>query len=325
MSKIIIDAMGGDNGSKVVVEAVKSYLEKYPDTSFTVVGKKEELESLNGLCEIIDARSVVKMEAGALEVMRDKESSMYKAIALYKEGGYDGIASCGSTGGFLSIATLILKTIPGISRAALVAPLPSKIKDKKVILLDVGASNENSPKELYQFALMGRLYYQNVYGKKQPNVYLLCNGSEEEKGSPLGKATFKLLKENNFPNFKGNLEARDICNGEADVIVCDGYSGNIALKSLEGTAKLIGGFVKDIFKKGIKGKLSYLLVRKGVKDMKNMMDYKATGGAIFLGVNGHVMKIHGNADAYCFESGIRNLDILASNHVVDKIKEEING
>lgn len=324
MSKLIIDAMGGDNGSKAVVEAVLNYLAKKPDTLFTVVGKKEELTLLEGKAEIVDARDVVPMEAGALEAMRMKDSSMYKAIALYKEGGYDGIASCGSTGAFLSLATLILKNIPGIKRAALVAPFPTKVKGKYVIVLDAGASNENSPEEMAQFAVMGRYYYQAVYDKEEPTIQLLSNGSEEHKGSPNGQAAYKLLKEKNLPGFKGNIEARYVCAGDADVVVADGYTGNIFVKSSEGMAKIVGSMIKSTFKKNFITKLGYLFVRKGMKEMTAVMDYRSTGGALFLGINGNVMKIHGNADAYCFGSGITCLDKLVEGRVVEKIKESLN-
>jgi len=323
MSRLIVDAMGGDNGSKAVVEAVLNYLVKKPETSFTVVGKKEELSELEGKCEIIDARDVVPMEAGALEAMRMKDSSMYKALALYKEGGYDGIASCGSTGAFLSLATLILKTIPGIKRAALVAPFPTKVKGKYVIVLDAGASNENSPEEMVQFAVMGRYYYQAVYDKAEPGIYLLSNGSEDHKGSPNGQVALKLLRGLKLPGFKGNIEARYVCAGEADVVVADGYTGNIFVKSSEGMAKIVGGMIKSTFKKNFFTKLGYLFVRKGMKEMTATMDYRSTGGALFLGINGNVMKIHGNADAYCFESGLTCLDKLVQGQVVEKIKESL--
>ena len=323
MARLIVDAMGGDKGSKAVVEAVLNYLAKKPETEFTVVGKKDELSLLEGKCEIVDAKDVVPMEAGALEAMRMKESSMYKAVNLYKQGGYDGIASCGSTGAFLSLATLILKNIPGIKRAALVAPFPTKVKNKYVIVLDAGASNENSPEEMAQFAFMGRFYYQAIYDKEEPNVYLLSNGSEEHKGSPNGQQAYKLLKEKNLPGFKGNIEARYVCNGEADVVVADGYTGNIFVKSSEGMAKVVGGLIKSVFKKNFFSKIGYLFVRKGMKEMTTMMDYRSTGGALFLGINGNVMKIHGNADAYCFESGLACLDKLIKGDVNNKIKESL--
>ena len=169
MYKIVVDAMGGDNGSSIVVDAIKQFLKDNKDVEITVVGKQEELEFLKDICRIIDARDIVPMEAGALEVMRLKNSSMMMAIKTMKDEGLDAVVSCGSTGGFLSAATISLKMIPGVKRAALVAPFPTAIKGKKVVILDIGANNENSAEELVQFALMGKLYSQAVYGVEKPN------------------------------------------------------------------------------------------------------------------------------------------------------------
>lgn len=321
--KIVVDAMGGDLGSSIVVEAILNFLNDYKDVEITAVGKKEELTALEGKCEIVDAREVVPMEAGALEVMRNKESSMYKAVDLVRKGGYDAVVSCGSTGGFLSVATLCLKNIQGVHRAALVTPFPTKIKGKKVVVLDVGASNENSSEELYQFGVMGRLYAENVLGVKDPKTYLLSNGTEEAKGSPEGKGAYKLFKENNFPGFAGNIEGREALNGEADVIVTDGYTGNIFLKGLEGLAKMMSGMIKGAFKKNLWTKLGYLHVRKGIKEMSETMDYKSTGGAMLLGINGVVIKGHGSSDAFSFYHAIRVGYMLAKSDIVNKIKEGI--
>ena len=208
MYKIVVDAMGGDNGSSIVVDAIKKFLEDNKDVEITVAGKKEELSSLEGKCRILDARDVVPMEAGALEVMRLKNSSMAVAIRTMKEEGLDAVVSCGSTGGFLSAATINLKMIPGVKRAALVAPFPTAIKGKNVVILDIGANNENSPEELVQFALMGKLYSQSVFGVEKPAVYLLNNGVEEGKGAPEVKAAYKLLKaeyENNRLVYENDL------------------------------------------------------------------------------------------------------------------------
>lgn len=321
--KIVVDAMGGDLGSKVIVQAIQNFQKDYPDVSFTVVGKKEELEDLSSNSEIIDARDVVPMNAGALEVMRLKESSMYKAVNLVKSGEYDAVVSSGSTGGFLSTATLCLKNIEGIHRAALISPFPTKIKGQKVTILDIGASNENSPEELYQFGWMGRLYAQNVLGIQEPRTYLLSNGAEEGKGSPEAKAAYKIYKEKQFPNFLGNIEARNALSGDADVVVTDGYTGNIFLKSLEGMAKMMGGMVKTAFKRNLFSKLGYLFVRKGMKEMSDMMDYKTTGGAMLLGVNGVVVKAHGSSDEVAFYHALKVAYKLAKAGIVNKIKEGI--
>ena len=323
MYKIVVDAMGGDNGSSIVVDAIKKFLEDNKDVEITVTGKKEELSSLEGKCRILDARDVVPMEAGALEVMRLKNSSMSVAIKTMKEEGLDAVVSCGSTGGFLSAATINLKMIPGVKRAALVAPFPTAIKGKNVVILDIGANNENSPEELVQFALMGKLYSQSVFGVEKPAVYLLNNGVEEGKGAPEVKAAYKLLKDSNFDGFKGNVEARYALNGEADVVVADGFSGNIFLKSSEGIAKIMSSMIKKAFKRNLWSKIGYLHVRKGMKEMSETLDYKKTGGAMLLGINGNVVKAHGSSDADAFYHALCVAKKLAEKDVVNQIKKGI--
>ena len=321
--KIAIDAMGGDNGSKPIVEAIKDFKKDYPDVDLVAFGKKDELEEVSSLCEIVEAPDVVPMEAGALEVLRMKNSSMLKAISTMKEQGFDAVVSAGSTGGFLSAATVILKMIPGVKRAALVTAFPTKIKGKKVVVLDVGANNENSPFELVQFAYMGKAYNEALFGIKEPKTYLLSNGAEAHKGSPLVKEAHQLLKDNSFPGFMGNMEARDVLNGDADILVTDGFSGNVLLKGMEGIAKMMSGMIKANFKKNLWTKLGYLHVHKGFKNMSETMDYKSTGGAMLLGINGVVIKAHGNSDAYSFKNALRVAHLMVSNHVVDKIKESL--
>ena len=321
MYKIVVDAMGGDNGSSIVVEATKKFLEDNKDVEITLVGKKEELVSLENSCRILDARDIVPMEAGALEVMRLKNSSMMVAIKTMKDEGCDAVVSCGSTGGFLSAATINLKMIPGVKRAALVAPFPTAIKGKKVVILDIGANNENSAEELVQFALMGKLYSQSVYGVEKPNVYLLSNGAEEGKGAPEVKEAYKILKENNFEGFKGNIEARYALNGEADVVVADGFTGNVFLKGNEGIAKLMSSLIKKAFKRNLWSKLGYLHVRKGMKEMSDTLDYKKTGGAMLLGINGNVVKAHGSSDVESFYYALVVAKKLAEQDVVNQIKQ----
>lgn len=323
MYKIVVDAMGGDLGSSVIVEAINQFLLENNDVEITVAGKKEELTALEGKCRILDARDVVPMEAGALEVMRLKNSSMMVAIKTMKEENLDAVVSCGSTGGFLSAATINLKMIPGVKRAALVAPFPTQIKGKNVVILDIGANNENSPEELVQFALMGKLYSQSVYGTEKPKVYLLSNGVEEGKGSPVVKQAYKLLKDSKFEGFEGNVEARYALNGEADVVVADGFTGNVFLKASEGIAKMMSGMIKKAFKRNLWSKIGYLHVRKGMKEMTETMDYKSTGGAMLLGINGNVVKAHGSSDARSFYHALRVAKKLAENDVVNKIKKGI--
>lgn len=321
MIKLAVDTMGGDLGSVEVVSAIKEFLRTNTDVEITAVGKTEELKELDGICRVIDARDVVPMNAGALEVMRMKESSMMKAIRLVKDEELDGVVSCGSTGAFLSASTIVLKMIPGVQRACLVAPFPSNIKGKKVVILDVGANNENTAEHLAQFAVMGRLYSQVIYDIKEPKVYALSNGTEDGKGSPEIKELGKKLKEQNFPGFMGNIEAKTALSGEADVVVTDGFTGNILLKSSEGIAKFMGSMMKKAFKKNLWTKLGYLHVKKGIDEISETMDYKTTGGAMLLGINGVVVKAHGSSDAFAFTNALRVAKGLAENKILDKIKE----
>ena len=322
--KIAVDAMGGDNGSRPIIDAIKEFKQDNQDVEIVVFGKEEELFELSSIAKIINAPDIVPMEAGALEVIRMKESSMCKAITMMKEEHYDAVVSCGSTGGFLSAATIILKLIPGVKRAALVTAFPTKIKGKKVVVLDVGANNENNAEELMQFAYMGKAYYEALFKTKEPKTYLLSNGSEAHKGSPLVKETYKLLQSNNFEGFMGNMEARDVLNGDADILVTDGFSGNVLLKGMEGIAKMMSSMIKANFKKNLWTKLGYLHVKSGFDDMSETMDYKSTGGAMLLGINGVVVKAHGNSDAYSFKNALRVAKEMVTYDMVFKIKESVN-
>ena len=321
--KIAVDAMGGDNGSKPIIEAIKEFKKDHQDVEIVVFGKEEELFELSSIAKIVNAPDIVPMEAGALEVIRMKNSSMCKAISTMKEENFDAVVSCGSTGGFLSASTLILKMIPGVKRAALVTAFPTKIKGKKVVVLDVGANNENSAEELVQFAHMGKAYNQALFNTENPKTYLLSNGAESHKGSPIVKEANKLLTDMKFDGFMGNMEARDVLNGDADILVADGFSGNILLKGMEGVAKMFGSMIKSAFKKNLWTKLGYLHVKGGFDNISETMDYKSTGGAMLLGINGVVVKAHGNSDAYSFKNALRVAYQMVSYDVVNKIKESL--
>lgn len=324
MLKIIVDCMGGDNGPSPIVAAIKSFLADNKDVEVIAVGRKDELKELEGVCRIIDAPDIVPMTAGALDVLRLKNSSMMVALQTMKEEGIHAAISCGSTGGFLASATITLKMIPGIKRAALVTAIPSLEKGKFMTLLDCGANNENTAEELCQFAIMGRLYSQTVLENSDPKTYLLSNGSEDEKGLPEVKEANKLLREQNFPNFMGNIEGRDaLLEPEIDVLVAGGYVGNIYLKGVEGTAKMMSSLLKGAFKTNFLTKIGYLFSRKGINAMSKQMDYKAVGGALLLGINGVVVKAHGNSDEKSFRSALNLARKLAAADVVNKIKEGI--
>jgi glycerol-3-phosphate acyltransferase PlsX len=320
MSKLVIDMMGSDLGSAMSKEAVKLFHAAHPDCTLVLVGKKEELADMSGY-EIIAAPDVVKMETGALEVLRMKDSSMVKAIDAVSQLNADGVVSAGSTGAFLSAATLLLKKIPGVLRPALVTSFPNLKDGGYGTVLDVGASNANTPEEIAQFALMGTIYEEKVNHVSKPRVALLSNGSEEGKGSPEGKEAYSLLKADSRLNFIGNLEGSGILTGQADVIVTDGYSGNVMLKTMEGTAKAMSGMLKKAFKRNFFSKIGYLLTKKGLKEMKDALDPKKTGGALLLGVNGVVVKAHGNSTPEAFKNAMEVAYRLSEGKVVESLKE----
>ncbi len=322
--KMVIDCMGSDNGSKATTAGILRFLESHKDVEIIAVGRKEELACLEGKCEIIDTPDVVPMDVNAFDVLRMRKSSMVVALNTFLEREADAIVSAGSTGGFLTSATIKLKLIPGVERAALVAPFPTMIKGKYCTVLDIGANNDNTPSQLYQFATMGRLYTQAVLNIQDPRVYLLSNGTEEEKGSPEVKETHKLLKENNFPNFCGNIEGREALLGDVDVLVTGGFPGNVFLKTAEGVFSMMNKMIKKAFKRNLFSKLGYLFCRKGIKNIKETFDYKSVGGSMLLGVNGVVVKAHGNSEAYGFSCAMDVAYKMAKANIVNLMKDGLN-
>ena len=321
MVKLVIDMMGGDNGSKATIEAVNRFLDEVKDCEIVAVGDEKELECLKDKVQIIPSKTVVPMECGALQAMRMKDSSIYLAVSNAKEMGADGIVSAGSTSAFLSLATLICKKIEGIDRPALISPFVTKKEGKYAVLLDCGASNENTPEELVQFAKMGKAYYTAIYGEEHPNVYLASNGSEEGKGSPVGKEAYELMK--GMDGFKGNVEARYVLTGDCDVVVFDGYTGNIFLKATEGMAKMMSAMIREAFTSSGKAKLGYLFSKKAFKQFKDKMDYKKVGGAFLIGVNTIPVKAHGNATGESFYYSIKIAYNLAKKDIVNQVKENL--
>ena len=321
MVKIVVDMMGGDNGAEPTIAAVSKFLKDHDDVSIIAVGDEKVLEPIKDKVKIIPSTSVAPMECSVMQAMRDKESSVYKAVNACISEDADAVLSAGSTGAFLSLCTLIIKKIDGVDRPALITQFPTKVKGKYCVLLDVGASSENSASELAQFAKIGEAYYQAFYEKKNPNVYLICNGTEEGKGNSLSKETYALLKCEE--NFKGYMEARDVLSGKADVVVFDGFTGNIFLKGSEGMAKMMGGLMKEAFTSSFRSKIGYLFARKGMKGMLETMNYKRVGGALLVGVNKVSVKAHGNADEESFYGSLNVAYTSAKKQTVQKIKENL--
>lgn len=325
MAKIVIDMMGGDNGLNATIEASYKFINENKEDLFILVGdssKLGEFSSFNNV-KIVNATKIVAMDAEPLDVLKDKESSLMIATKELLDNDYDAILSAGSTGGLVAVSTLKIGRIKGIKHPALISALPTKIDNKKVVVLDLGAFTDIESSDLISFAKLGKVYYSIIFNKENPTIYQLNNGTESHKGKKINQETFKSLKEDKSLNFKGNIEGRDALNGECDVVVTDGFSGNIFLKTVEGTAKLMSNMLKDAFKSTLFTKIGYLLLRKEMKKFKNKMDYKGVGGAMLLGVNKIVVKAHGSSDAKAFYSALKQTKKLSDDKLIEKIKEEI--
>ena len=330
--KIILDAMGGDHAPQApvlgAIEAAKLY-----GSQITLVGRGEEILNVlkqNGIAtlpqgvEIANAEDVVDMHDDPANVIRKKPgSSMVVGLKMLAEGQGEAFISAGSTGALLTGATLIVKRVKGIRRAAMGPAMPNKAGGKTVIL-DCGANAECTPEFLLQFGLVGSLHAKAAYGIENPRVGLLNNGTEESKGTPLQKEAYGLLKQasdKGLINFVGNVEARDVPLGAVDVIVCDGFAGNVLLKSIEGTAMFMGSLVSKMFKKNMISKLAAAMVMKDIKSFKKLLDYREIGGTQFLGIQKPVIKAHGSSDAVAFRNAIRQAEEAASHSFSQQLEE----
>lgn len=322
MYKLSIDAMSGDLGSSIVVEACMTFMQTHKDVELFVTGKEEELTELSKYenIHIVDARDVVGMEDGIMSVRRKKESSMVKAVIMANDGLVDGVVSCGSTGAFYTSAMLFLKRIEGIEKSCLMVMLPTYNK-KGAAMLDVGANAENTPEQLRDFAIMGSVYAKNIRGIEKPNVALLNIGTESKKGDEVHQQTYQLLQKDEKIHFTGNIEGRDILLGEVDVVVTDGFSGNIALKTLEGTASLVMKMIKESMMSSLSGKMGALLAKSNLYALKDQFDYKSVGGALMVGFEKAVVKAHGASDAKAFASAMDLAYQMVKMDVVSQMKE----
>ena len=318
--KIIIDAMGGDHAPEApvlgAIDAAKSF-----GTQITLVGRGEAIlgvmrqhgiENLPEGMEIANADDVVDMHDDPGSVIhKRKNSSMVIGLKMLADGQGDAFISAGSTGALLTGATLIVKRVKGIRRAAMGPAFPNKAGGKTVIC-DCGANAECTPEFLLQFGLVGSLFAKKNLGVENPKVGLLNIGTEDSKGTPLQKEAYAKLQkahEQGLLNFVGNVEARDVPMGAVDVVVCDGFSGNVLLKSIEGTAMYMGSLMKHkIFKRSFLSKIGYLLCKPGVDEVMSLLDYRTIGGTQFLGIKKPVIKAHGSSDALAFRNAVRQAE-----------------
>ncbi len=304
MIKIIVDAMGGDNSPYVNVEGAVSALKNYEDLEITLVGPEARLRELLAKEEydekrlsVVNATDVIDCNDKPTEAIKKKpESSLVKSYDLLRTNDdYGGMVSIGSTGAILVGAIMRLGRIKGVSRPALVPVLPTFSGDNIVALCDSGANAECFDYQIDQFATMGSFYLQKAFGIKNPRVGLLNIGTEEAKGDGLRKSAYQLLKQNKHINFVGNMEAREFLSGDYDLVVCDGFSGNILLKSTEGACVGMMKLMKGALYKNFKTKIGALMVKNEMYEVKAKMDYNEQGGAALLGVKKTVVKGHGGS------------------------------
>ena len=332
--KIILDAMGGDHAPEAPVlgalEAAKLY-----GAEVTLVGqgpailevlKKHGYEDLPQGIEIAHADDVVDMHDDPNIVLhKRKNSSMVVGLKMLSDGQGDAFVSAGSTGALLTGATLLVKRVRGIRRAAMAPSMPTKT-GTKVVICDCGANAECTAEFLLQFGLVASAYARHTLGVENPKVGLLNIGTEDSKGTQLQKDAYALLKdagEKGLLNFVGNVEARAVPLGEVDVVVCDGFNGNVLIKSIEGTAMFMGSLMKRTFKKNLFTKIGYLLCRGGVNDMMKLLDYREIGGTQLLGIKKPVIKAHGSSDALAFRNAVQQAMTAAEGDFTTALEESL--
>ncbi len=329
--KIIVDAMGGDNAPEQIVLGAIDALCEDKQLEVTLVGDTDAICKVlagkkydDNRLEIIDAKDVITNDdSPTMAIKTKKESSLVKAFEALNREDADGFVSAGATGAVLVGAFMKVGRIKGVSRPALAPVLPT-LKGNGVVLCDCGANVDCKPVNLQHFAIMASAYAEGMLGVKKARVGLLNNGAEAHKGNELTQEAYKLLSETKGINFVGNCEARDILSGDYDVVVCDGFNGNIALKSAEGTANTMLKLIKDgVYSGGLKSKLGALMLKPVFKNVKKKMDYNAHGGACFLGVNKIVVKSHGASKSKSITASILQAKSLAEAKVCDKIRSGI--
>jgi len=331
---IAVDAMGGDHGPSVTVPASLDFLADDPDAELLLVGLAEPLERElarhlgahpsvdRARLTIVPATEVVGMDEDVRTAIRTKKhSSMRVAIDLVKEGRAQACVSAGNTGALMGTAKFVLKTLPGIDRPAICAVLPTR-KGGQVYALDLGANADCTPEHLVQFAVMGSTLVREVEGKANPTVGLLNIGSEEIKGNETVKKAGELLRSSAL-NFFGNVEGDDIYKGTTDVVVCDGFAGNVALKTSEGLAKMLGDFLKEEYTRGLWSRIAAVISYPVIRRFRRRVDHRRYNGAALLGLRGIVVKSHGSADRLAFATALGRAASEASHGLLERIGEEI--
>ena len=327
---IAVDAMGGDNAPEAVVKGALKAVNSFDDITLKLVGKEDlisnylEDQSYNQeRLQIINATEEITMEdSPAKAIRKKKDSSIVVASELVKKGDAEALIAAGSTGAAMSAGVLKVGRLKGIKRPAISTLFPTE--NKPTLILDAGANANAEPEYLQQFALMGQIYAKKILNRDKPKIGLMNVGEEKGKGSKLTNEAFELIdNDKRIDNFAGNIEGRDIFTGEYDVIVTDGFTGNVILKTTEGLAEFMFSLLKDALTSDLKSKLGAFLVKDNLKKMKNKVDYREYGGAPLLGLNGIVIIGHGSSDATAFFNAIRVARDTIKEQVVAEIASEI--
>ncbi|MCY4452765.1 MAG: phosphate acyltransferase PlsX [Immundisolibacterales bacterium] len=325
---IALDAMGGDHGPSVVVPAAVSAVERIDRLEAILVGDSETIgvelanRGRTDRVRVHHAGEQVGMDESPAQALRTKkDSSMRVALDLVACGQADACVSAGNTGALLAIARFVLKTLPGIDRPAIVSALPSRRGLTHV--LDLGANVDATPEQLFQFAVMGSTLVSAIHRIREPRVGLLNVGEEEIKGHETVREAARLIARSDL-NYRGFVEGDGIFSGEVDVVVCDGFAGNIALKSSEGAARMIGSMIEGEFRRTGLSRIAGVLARPVLQSVRRRIDPRNYNGAIFVGLRGTVVKSHGRADAYSFENAIREAVVEVQNNVPERIGEHLD-
>ncbi|WHK36712.1 phosphate acyltransferase PlsX [Enterococcus faecalis] len=329
--KIAVDAMGGDNAPQAIVEGVMLAKQDFPDIEFQLYGKEAEIKKYitdeKNITIIHTDEKIASDDEPVKAIRRKKTASMVLAAQAVKNGEADAIFSAGNTGALLAAGLFIVGRIKNVERPGLMSTLPVMGEpDKGFDMLDLGANADNKPEHLVQYAVLGSFYAEKVRNVQNPRVGLLNNGTEETKGSELTKKAFELLAADETINFVGNVEARELLNGVADVVVTDGFTGNAVLKSIEGTAMNMMILLKTaILSEGVKGKMGALLLKNALRGMKDEMDYSKHGGAVLFGLKAPVIKTHGATGPDAVRYTIRQIHTMLETQVVPQLVEYYEG
>ncbi len=324
---IAIDAMGGDNAPYEIVKGIYLAANELSDIQFTLLGDENtikecftEFEMLTNI-KIVHTDCAITMEDDPMVIMKEKKgSSMSVGLQMLKEGTVDGFLSAGNTGALHTASTLIVRKIKGIRRSAISTIIPF---EKPILMLDSGANPTVTADILNQWAVLGSVYMNKMLGITNVRVGLLNNGTEEHKGTDITREAYQLLKQNKNINFVGNIESKELPNSPCDVLVTDGFTGNITLKLLEGMAKFFFGSLKKVYKTNFKTKMSYLMTKKELKQLKNSFDSSKYGGAPLLGVAKPVVKAHGSSDAIDIKNAIRQTKEYIETKIIDRVAEAL--